>query len=620
MKYKAKIWLLAMGVALVTMAANATTLFKPVGRPPEVFAFNSATMTEPLTSNPYALNSPKVYLIFLGPDWEQNGMPIPAVNSMIADAKEILNSPYLSGLKQYGSDGIATYAGFTIDTSFDPSTNPSFNPVWFETDRILSNPTFSSWNPPPGAGNARTSPIYVVVRYGGGPGGSNAHGPNQYTSRAINVIDDLIPSADSVDWFSWVLSHEVAERMSSGIGGLSEVYPDSGGQIADGEPEIAFYAGRLNGRNGPLVTSYWSVLDQAFIIPDGSLQRVLQVPIWNATSWTGKCISLREGSLYEIAPPDQKTLIDNPVHSYAISSFNLTVSHGATHIFDLTANGQVKEYSGSGNGWTPVTGSNTTASALVATADGNLYMLATNDGGPYQIWQYSGSGTNWTAVTGTNTTVSTIAAAGGGMYMLGHNEGGDFQVWQYSGSLTNWTAVTGTNTSVSAIAATAIGDSLYMLASNGGGPNQVWRYNRSGTSWTALTGTNTSVFSIQATGDVLSMTAARSGEGTRVWQYSLDSTNWMPLTGTNTSVGQVVVQDGIDLYMVASNDGGTLHEQVWQYDGTPYNWTVLTGMNTDVSWIYVGTNNRLYMNAANDGGISGNWIYDGTPYRWTEVQ
>ena len=100
MKYKAKIWLLAMGVALVTMAANATTLFKPVGRPPEVFAFNSATMTEPLTSNPYALNSPKVYLIFLGPDWEQNGMPIPAVNSMIADAKEILNSPYLSGLTE----------------------------------------------------------------------------------------------------------------------------------------------------------------------------------------------------------------------------------------------------------------------------------------------------------------------------------------------------------------------------------------------------------------------------------------------------------------------------------------------------------------------------------------
>ena len=47
------------------------------------------------------------------------------------------------------------------------------------------------------------------------------------------------------------------------------MYPDRGGQIADGEPEIAFYAGRLNGRNGPLVTSYWSVLDQAFIIPDG---------------------------------------------------------------------------------------------------------------------------------------------------------------------------------------------------------------------------------------------------------------------------------------------------------------------------------------------------------------
>lgn len=97
-------------------------LFKPVGRPPEVFDFNGALMSQPLTSNPDALNSPKVYFIFVGPNWEQNGKPTAAVNSMIADAKAILKSAYLSGLKQYGSDGKAVFGDFTIDTSLDPLT------------------------------------------------------------------------------------------------------------------------------------------------------------------------------------------------------------------------------------------------------------------------------------------------------------------------------------------------------------------------------------------------------------------------------------------------------------------------------------------------------------------
>ena len=58
-----------------------TILFEPVGRGPEVFAFNGATMSqsEPLASNPYALNSPKVYFIFVGPNWQQSGLPTAAV-------------------------------------------------------------------------------------------------------------------------------------------------------------------------------------------------------------------------------------------------------------------------------------------------------------------------------------------------------------------------------------------------------------------------------------------------------------------------------------------------------------------------------------------------------------
>jgi hypothetical protein len=96
--------------------------------------------------------------------------------------------------------------------------------MWFEIDQILSIPYYSSWNPP--GGDARNSPIYVVVRYtgAGGAGGSNANGPNDYTSRAVNGIDVAITSVDQVDLFSWAFSHELAERMSQGTGvGLNEI-------------------------------------------------------------------------------------------------------------------------------------------------------------------------------------------------------------------------------------------------------------------------------------------------------------------------------------------------------------------------------------------------------------
>src|SRR5262249_23142577 len=67
------------------------------------------TVTSPITNNPGALNDPTVYLIFWGKSWTQ------ATASKYAnDAQTILQSNYLSGLKDYGSDGIATYGGYTI--------------------------------------------------------------------------------------------------------------------------------------------------------------------------------------------------------------------------------------------------------------------------------------------------------------------------------------------------------------------------------------------------------------------------------------------------------------------------------------------------------------------------
>jgi hypothetical protein len=644
--------LLILGVAMAVIAAapaRSTILFKPVGRPPEVFAYNGETMSQPLASkDTNALNSPKVYFIFVGPNWTKDNTKI-----MIDAAKAIFDSSYLSGLTQYGSDGRAVYGDDRIDGKVDP-TDPttddsSHKLMWKEIGKTLNDANFSSWLPT--GGDDRNSPIYIVVKYknngdgvSGGYGGWNHWGTNEYTPLAVNAISIGIDSVAQVDGFTWALSHELVERMFSGTGGFAEVSPSTGAgkQIGDGEPEgrgSDNYQWRLKGTNGPLVTSYWSFVDQAFIVPDGNLDRTLLVPVWdndNTTGndrFTGKYISLEQGNLYELTASDKRTRIDTKVQSFTVN-----VSDGAAQIFDLTADGQVKKYNSSDSDtpWTPVTGSDTVASTLVSTShlvetdpagddayslkDGKLYMLAAKDGSP-KVWEYSGSGTNWTAVTGSNTTVKSVAAANGGLYMIANNHVVGDQVWQYSGAGTDWNAVTGSNTSVASIA--SAGGALYMNAltsSHDHDVYQVWRYNSSDATWAPVTDTNIQIYSIAAAGDVLCMLSRNfvSGGAIRVWQYGLTSDNWFPLTGTNTQAYQILVQDGSELFMAAANDSGPV--QMWQYS-TPYDWTALTGPNTIVQSASVSADNRLYMVASNDGGHRyDNWIYNGTPDSWSVVK
>ncbi|MDH6134529.1 hypothetical protein P3T37_003932 [Kitasatospora sp. MAA4] len=603
-------------------------LFEPVKRGPEVFDIGGTTMTAPISNNSGALQSPTVYLIFVGPNFQQqNGQPTSAVNAMVAAAKALVNSDYLTGLAQYGCDGRAVLSDFTVDTTLDPvgwtytytfpdgSTETTGNPVWFEIDRILSESKFASWAPSPG-GDATTSPIYVVTRYanngtgaGGSYGGSNDRGPNKYTARAVNGIDVSLTSADQVDQFSWSFSHELVERISTGIGGLSETAPDSGGQLADGEPEgPEDYAWRLDA--GPKVTSYWSFLDQAFVIPGAAADRSMLTPVWSNSAWMGNCVSLQQGTLYSMTPPDTQVSIDTGVQAFAI-----VPEPDSASIFELTSKGQIRRYGGTGSSWTAVTGANTIATALAATHAG-LFMLANNDGGPSQVWHYSGQGSSWDPITGVNTSVDRIAVAADALYMQAGNDGGPQQVWRYSGSGTSWDAITGTNTDV--LGMEAAGGCLYMHADSVGGPRQAWKYNGSGTDWTSVTGPNTYVVSIAAGGDVLYMLAQNDGDTVRVWQYGLSPGQWVALTGPGTTVDGIVARDDAQLFMKAGNNGAA--DGVWEYAGTPMNWIALTGQNTKVLLLYMDAHDdQLGMLARNNGAPAQAWQYEGSPGHWTVV-
>jgi hypothetical protein len=302
----------------------------PPGQQGNALDFNGAPILNgplPSSSNPTALSNPAVYLVFLGPDWIQNGKPIAAVNRMVGEAKTILSSTYFSGLKDYGGPGTPHFGDVAVD---DDSVNhfvttvPGGNPMFVETDYLLSQPRYASWQPP--GPTALTSPIYCVVRDNGGNAGSHGFGPNHqtqgdpYTPLPIISADIALSSTSQFDQFGRVFSHEVAECLfsgvlqavpgSGGLGGLgvvSPLAPGGYGECCDAEPDVNYYY-RVQGVR---VAPYWSVTAQAtpgvpgaYLVPDGTAQTVVLNPIWtnNNTKFTGQydlTLNLDQGAYFD---------------------------------------------------------------------------------------------------------------------------------------------------------------------------------------------------------------------------------------------------------------------------------------------------------------------------------
>ena len=134
----------------------------PAGQPAD------ALVTSPITNNPYVLNNPTVYLIFWGDAWTPD-----QVNQDVTAAKNVIGSPYLSGLTDYGSDGTATFGDYALDVSSDPPSPNKVSPPVAATQEINRLvPGIASWQKPQASTSlnygdfwpgATGSPIYVVV-------------------------------------------------------------------------------------------------------------------------------------------------------------------------------------------------------------------------------------------------------------------------------------------------------------------------------------------------------------------------------------------------------------------------------------------------------------------------
>jgi hypothetical protein len=274
--------------------------------------FGAETVTTNGSIANVAMPNPTVNVIFSGSYWTTSqGQQDQA--TILNSAQAIMSGPYLSGLEQYGSYGKATLGAHWTDGNTLPidTANKATSPTGGAVQSFLQN-SITFHHQAPGAYSVQTSPIYVVIsdptssnQYTGGWNSPGTYeklvylpGYGEYVDRpeSIHMIwfGTAMNGANiNKDDFSLIFSHELAETISDptggSVGGVTVNPPAAeplnlGDQISDNEPELgwAHYDYRLGGASGNLVQAYWSVKDQAFIVPDGNSQQIDLLPQWNA--------------------------------------------------------------------------------------------------------------------------------------------------------------------------------------------------------------------------------------------------------------------------------------------------------------------------------------------------
>ncbi len=375
---------------------------------------------ETVSGQNIALRSPHVDVIFSGPSWTQTSQGQQDLTTLSNSVQNILSGPYLTGLKQYGSDGLAVYSGNWTDST-EVSTSVSQN---YANNPSAGNTALATYVSNSIAKNHKTAlptslaPIYVVisdtnVQANGGYGGFNAH-PNM---NLIWVSTSTATPGGSVnkDQFMLYLSHELAECISDPNNGIQATAPSivpsawvkygSTNQICDFEPNQGFYSSRLGGPSGDLVQAYWSRADNAYIVPDGNTGNTYQEPIWSGTTFYGS-----------VAPPIQ---------------INSIVEDAKGDVFALNAvTGVVYESTqGSNWNWTLVGSS---VSKLVSDAKGNVFALNPTTAGVYEYVQGQGFVSVGSSVT------SLVSDAAGNVFALNPTAG----VYEHTlGAGANWTNI-----------------------------------------------------------------------------------------------------------------------------------------------------------------------------------
>ena len=280
------------------------------------------TVTSSSSANALSLHSPPVVLIFTGNYWQNTTQGKQDEQNITKAVQDIIKSPYLSKLTQYGYQGTATYAAAHEDTATPVLNGPGLNTpssttlTNFVNTEIAKHP---SWVPATSSSDKQQQPIYVVVSDPADSSGSYGYNTPDGSSAHVIYVGTNTNSSGllQMDPVTTLFSHELAESIApyitvsdpgktNGNGFNSKGQPNPL-QIGDGEPDNgptnSFYDYRLN--TGELVQAYWSQSDKAFVVPDGNKQTFTLQPIWNGNSFSGQynlgVASDQPGSNYTIS-------------------------------------------------------------------------------------------------------------------------------------------------------------------------------------------------------------------------------------------------------------------------------------------------------------------------------
>jgi len=310
---------------------------------------NNQVVTEPIASNgnPYALQDPTVYFIFQGTSWTQTN-----AGTLAGYAQNIIQSPYLSKLTDYGSSGTALYGGFTIDPTAAPSPGSNFqSTAQQEIEKIL--PTMSSWTKPQGQ-NAVESPVYIVVydtaETDSQTGGEGWNGSMSYNVNGSNLSMNEIFISDPFndkDGFTDTFSHEIVERMFTGSGtsntGLTmdaNADADTDGeyqnaQISDNEPDQGNYTYRMDG--SLQVQAYWSLSTPnanglnngfgAFVVPTVNQQQ----DFFLDPQWTFQGLEANNVKVFKYTENNQLVILGDQGGAQG-NTITLTTTPGNDHV------------------------------------------------------------------------------------------------------------------------------------------------------------------------------------------------------------------------------------------------------------------------------------------------
>jgi len=212
-----------------------------------------------------------VQLIFWGPEWNDPNAN-PSASALIAAVQNILTGPYLSGLRQYGI-APSTYGGATFIVSPGPPLAPRTfddSSIQDKVQELIDEGRF----PEPDEGGHF---LYIIMMppntiYGpGGAGGAHSVG--------INTLIDLDRT-----WVAWIghdnligmtetFCHELVEMCTDPEHDAWIVDSD---ELSDTDNEICDICNQNQNLNGDWVTAYWSMFDNACLIPTAySVRRAL---------------------------------------------------------------------------------------------------------------------------------------------------------------------------------------------------------------------------------------------------------------------------------------------------------------------------------------------------------